>query len=80
MRDLYGRRRIKRDELMNPAGQMPVSPPPASMPNVNPFAGAEAPVAPIQRPVFERQLTQVARPDFSNILSMLQRRRRPMGM
>jgi hypothetical protein len=50
------------------------------MPNVNPFAGAEARTGSIQRPVFERQLTQVARPDFSNILSMLQRRRRPMGM
>lgn len=80
MRDFYGRRRIKRDELMNPSGAMPIAPMSAPAPSVNMFAGAEAPIAPIQRPVFERQLQQVARPDFSNIISMIQRRRRPMGM
>lgn len=80
MRDLYGRRRIKADELMNPSGAMPVAPMPAAAPDVNMFADAQAPIAPMQRPVFERQLQQVARPNFSNILSMLQRRRRPMGM
>lgn len=74
MRDLYGRRRVTREELMNPTGDMPV-PPAMSMP-VQPMPMQPMAAPQIQRPVFERQINQVARPDFSNILSMLQRRRR----
>lgn len=77
MRDLYGRRRVSKKELTNE----PVTPAmPQAMQNVNMFAGAPAPIAPIQRPVFENQFQQVLRPNFSNIISMIQRRRRPMGM
>lgn len=78
MRDFYGRRRITRDELMNPTGgNVPVASVPFVMP-ANPMAASPMPAAApqIQRPVFERQLGQVARPDFTNIISMLQKRRR----
>lgn len=78
-RDLYGRRRVSRRELMNPTGEMPMSFP-VAMPVQSMNSGLPSSpitsVSQIQRPVFENQLRRVGRPDFSNIISMLQRRRR----
>ena len=76
MRDLYGRRRVTAEELAQPTA-MPVAPmpAPAPAPNINMFAGAEPQAMPVQRQVFAPQLRQVARPNFSNIIEMLKRRR-----
>jgi hypothetical protein len=62
---------------MNPEGMGGMSMPASSpMPqNVQMFSGAQAPVAPIQRPVYERQVMQMPRGNFGNIIEMLKRRR-----
>jgi hypothetical protein len=89
-RDLYGRRRVKRNELENPMAQPAMTGAAPMMPNMsqvsNPMAtpvgmnlanmNPQMSAGQLQRPVFENQINQVARPDFSNILAMIQRRRR----
>lgn len=76
MRDLYGRRRVTAEELAQPTA-MPVAPMPvpSPAPDVNMFAGAAPQPMPMQRQVFAPQIHQVARPNFSNIIEMLKRRR-----